>query len=125
MRSGLCPPVGFASGVTCPARKYWRTASGSVAVAMCAMTKRKHVNVTSQCTKVIPVCDAHSQRAWFAQVWHALQCVRCVIGDIEDEDVCYLVAQWSGRVRVRGVEALDILDYFPGNWDWWGVPCRC
>ena len=38
-RSGWCPPEGLTSGVTCPALGYWRTASGSEALATKAMTR--------------------------------------------------------------------------------------
>ena len=38
MKSGLCPPVGLASGVICPALRYCSTERGTAAAAMCATT---------------------------------------------------------------------------------------
>ena len=38
MKSGLWPPLGLASGVICPAKRYWRTERGIAAAAVSAIT---------------------------------------------------------------------------------------
>ena len=49
--------------------------------------QRERIDVTSLCAKVIPVFCAHSQGAWFAEAWHALQGEGDEFSDLEDEDV--------------------------------------
>ena len=61
MRSGMCPPVGLASGVICPAFRYCSTEWGTAAAAMCAQplaqTSRCYLPVSDSRTNVPRACQ--------------------------------------------------------------------
>ena len=71
--------------------------------------QREEVSVSGLGAEIVPVFRTHSQRAQFAEAWHALQGEGDDRGDLEDEDVCDLVGKWEGWVRVRGVQTCDLL----------------
>ena len=70
MRSGEWPPVGLASGVTCPAFRYCSTELGTAAAAMCESTFTNKSLFLPPGAEVIPMFRTLAKWSWFTESWH-------------------------------------------------------
>ena len=81
LRSGLCPPVRFASGVT------WENSVQEGGRGDVGKDPRKQITVSCLGAKIVPLLCAHAQGFRFTESWHAFEGARDEFHDIGCECV--------------------------------------